>query len=93
MPTIGTEQPVAREVVDAIHAGDLAAVRRLLDEHPGLAGARLDDPPEGCDPGITRSLLHVVTDWPGHYPNGAAMVALLVEAGVPNSTGSPPGTG
>ena len=81
MPTIGTEEPVAREVVAAIHAGDLAALRRLLDEHPGLAGARLGDPPEGCDPGMTRSLLHVVTDWPGHYPNGADVVALLVEAG------------
>lgn len=81
MLTIGTEEPVARELVAAIHAGDLAAVRRLLDEHPGLAGARLGDPHEGCDPGMTRSLLHVVTDWPGHYPNGAAMVALLVEAG------------
>ena len=30
---------------------------------------------------MTRSLLHVATDWPGHFPNGAATVAALVEAG------------
>jgi ankyrin repeat protein len=79
--TIGTEAPLARAAVATIRAGDIDAMRRLLQEHPGLATARLGNLPEGCDPGMTRSLLHVVTDWPGHYPNGAAMVALLVEAG------------
>ena len=78
---IDTEDPLAKEVVAAIHAGDIEANRRLLHEYPGLASARLGNPPEGSDPGMTRSLLHVVTDWPGHYPNGAAIVALLVEAG------------
>lgn len=78
---IDTEEPLAKEVVAAIHAGDIEAIRWLLHEYPGLARARLGNPPEGSDPGMTRSLLHVVADWPGHYPNGAAMVALLVEAG------------
>ena len=81
MSTIATEEPLAKEVVAAIHAGDLDAMRRLLQEHPGLADVRLGNPSAGSDPGTTRSLLHVVTDWPGHYPHGAAMVALLVEAG------------
>lgn len=78
MTTISTEDPVAVAVVAAIHTGDLAALRRLLAEYPGLAVVRLgDDDPEG----MSRTLLHVVTDWPGHFPNGAATVAALVGAG------------
>jgi uncharacterized protein len=65
---ISTEDPVAVAAVTAIHAGDLAALKRLLAENPWLATARLgDDDPEG----MSRTLLHVVTDWPGHFPNGA----------------------
>ena len=33
------------------------------------------------DPGKSRTLLHVVTDWPGHYPRGAETVVLLMAAG------------
>ncbi len=75
---IDTEDPLAVAVVEAIHTGDLATLERLLRENPGLATARLgDDDPEG----MSRTLLHVATDWPGHFLNGAATVALLVEAG------------
>jgi uncharacterized protein len=78
MTTIDTEHPLAVAVVDAIHRGDVPALRRLLKEHPELATARLgDDDPEG----MSRTLLHVVTDWPGHFPNGPETVAALVEAG------------
>ncbi len=78
MVTISTEDPVALAAVSAIHAGDVAALRTLLADNPDLATARLgDDEPRG----MTRSLLHVATDWPGHFPNGAQTVAALVEAG------------
>jgi ankyrin repeat protein len=30
---------------------------------------------------MSRTLLHVAADWPGHYPNGAATVAALIAAG------------
>jgi uncharacterized protein len=76
--TIDTEDPLAVAAVEAIHSGDLPTLRRLLREHPDLATDRLgDDDPDG----MSRTLLHVATDWPGHFPNGAATVALLVEAG------------
>ena len=69
--------PLAVAVVTAIHSGDRTELRQLLTRHPGLATARLGDP----DRGQSRTLLHVVTDWPGHFPDGARTVALLVEAG------------
>jgi hypothetical protein len=76
--TISTQDPVAVAAVADIHAGDLTAVRRLLAGNPWLPAARLGD--EG-PAGMSRSLLHVVTDWPGHFPSGAAMVALVAGAG------------
>ena len=78
MSYISTKVPIAIAVVEAIHTGDLPTLKRLLAENPDLATARLgDDDP--C--GMSRTLLHVVTDWPGHFPNGAATVAALIEAG------------
>jgi uncharacterized protein len=76
--TIDPEDPLAVAVVEAIRTGDLEGLRRLLDTHPGLATARIGDDGPG---GTTRSLLHVATDWPGHFPGGPATVALLVSAG------------
>lgn len=82
MLVISTEEPLAVAVVGAIRRGDQHLLRRLLAENPGLASARLvDGPSKGDDCGMSRSLLHVVTDWPGHFPNGPATVATLVAAG------------
>ncbi len=70
----GTD-PLALAVEKAIHTGDVPALKRLLTAHPELAQARIGD---AC---AARTLLHIATDWPGHFSNGAAIVALLVEAG------------
>jgi ankyrin repeat protein len=79
---IQKDEPLARAAVDAIHKGDVATLKRLLDENPGLANARIGDGPDTGQPGtVTRTLLHVATDWPGHFPNGAATVAVLIDAG------------
>jgi uncharacterized protein len=77
MLTIHVADPLAVAVVDAIHTGDVEALRRMLRENPGLATARLGSD----DSDMTRTLLHVATDWPGHFPNCAATVVALVEAG------------
>jgi hypothetical protein len=71
-----THHPLALAAVDAIHNGDIEGLRGLLHAHPGLATIRL-----GTPGGTTRTLLHVVTDWPGHFPAGVQTVAALTAAG------------
>jgi ankyrin repeat protein len=71
MLTIDPSEPLAVAVIEAIHSGDLAGLNRLLRENPGLATARIGQ----------RTLLHLVADWPGHFPNGAAVVTALIAAG------------
>lgn len=71
------QDPLAAAAVAAIQAGNVAGLKRLLGEHPRLATARLGD----HDGGISRTLLHVAADWPGHFPHGAATVEALVAAG------------
>jgi uncharacterized protein len=79
--TVRTDEPLGRATVDAIRHGNVEALRRLLDANPGLASARIG-PPDAClADTMPRTLLHVATDWPGHYPNAAATVALLIDAG------------
>jgi ankyrin repeat protein len=74
--TLAGDDPVAVAVVVAIRTGDLAKLQRLLRDNPALARASIDG-----GGGTARTLLHVATDWPGHFPRGAATVAALVQAG------------
>jgi len=78
MALIGTEEPLAVAAVEAIHTGNVGTLTRLLRENPELATAALGT---AGDDGMTRTLLHVATDWPGHFPNIRQTVAVLVEAG------------
>ena len=68
------DQDVADAAVIAVRAGDTVALGVLLEAHPDLATMRLP----GHGP---RTMLHVATDWPGHFPNVARTVALLAAAG------------
>ncbi|MEO6512424.1 MAG: ankyrin repeat domain-containing protein [Nocardioides sp.] len=78
MTTISTGEPFAVAVVAAIRAGEVDDLRRLLSDHPELADVRLgDDDPDG----MSRTLLHVATDWPGHFPRVADTIEVLVAAG------------
>src|SRR5262245_54961051 len=68
----------AHAPADAIAYGKHPTLRQSLAEFPELATAVLST---GRPDGMTRSLLHVATDWPGHYPNIGTTIAILVEAG------------
>jgi uncharacterized protein len=73
--------PVAVELRVAVRAGDVAAIQRLLRNDPALASARLVGRGGG-----SGTPLHLVTDWPGYFPNGPEIVRLLIEAGAdPNA--------
>jgi len=73
----------AAAMVTAIHDGDLAAVRRLLQSSPGLASTPLPGP-HG-----SRTALHVAADWPGYFPNAPEVVHLLIEAGADPNVRNP----
>src|SRR5687768_87034 len=79
MLRIPADAPLAVAAVEAIHKGDVESLQGLLQQNPGLATARLGGT-DDCK-GMSRSLLHVATDWPGHFPNGARTVAALIAAG------------
>src|SRR5262245_25650190 len=66
------ENSMATTAVQAIHQGNLALLEQLLNENPSLATARIDG---------QRTLLHVATDWPGHFPNSEATVVALIAHG------------
>ncbi|TMC13541.1 MAG: ankyrin repeat domain-containing protein, partial [Chloroflexi bacterium] len=80
---LSQDDPLAGAVGSAVRAGDLAALRELLAGNPGLASARI----AGRQPGGFRTPLHVAADWPGFFPNGRAVVALLVEFGADPDAG------
>src|SRR5258708_39708512 len=90
---IPSDDQAAVELLLAVRVGDVAAIQTLLRNDPALASARL----VGKDGG-TGTPLHLVTDWPGYFPNGPEIVRLLIDAGAdPNalttSRGSQTGPG
>ena len=75
------DNKAAIELRLAVHAGDMDAIQRLLQSDPELATARLVGRNEG-----SSAPLHLVTDWPGYFPSGPAIVRLLIGAGAdPNA--------
>ncbi len=69
----------------AIQAGDVPRLRQLLLDHPALVQAPLGGRYK------TRTALHVVTDWPGYFPNGPEVVRTLVAAGADPNVRPEPG--
>jgi ankyrin repeat protein len=69
-------EPLAKSLIAAIHQGDVEALRKLLDDNPGISKVRIIDAKQ-----VGRTLLHAATDWPGHFPNAAQTIELLIERG------------
>lgn len=76
LPKLPAGDGRAVAAVQAIHDGDVAGLEQQLAADPELSQVRIVD-----RDGVSRTLLHVVTDWPGHFPNAARSVAALVAAG------------
>jgi ankyrin repeat protein len=72
---VKSDDPLAVSLKQAIQGGDLDALRELLAREPALATARL------VDRKGSRTALHLATDWPGFFPQGPEVVAMLVAAG------------
>jgi uncharacterized protein len=90
---IHEDDPVAIELVQAVHSGDVETVKRLVRADPALATARLT-----ANRGGSSTPLHLVTDWPGYFPRGPQIVRVLIDAGAdPNALttaeGAEPGPG
>lgn len=82
MVTLRNNEPLAISTVEAIRTGDLEVLERLLGENPFLSTARFEG-----DKGKSPTVLHIATDWPGHFPNGTAVIATLIAAGAdPNAS-------
>ena len=62
----------AAAAIEAISSGDTKTLKRLLRQNSNLANTRVDD---------KRTLLHVATDWPGHFPNNTETIAELIASG------------
>ena len=62
----------AAAAVEAVSSGDTKTLKRLLRQDSSLANTRIDD---------KRTLLHVATDWPGHFPNNTETITELVASG------------
>ena len=70
--SLPADNAAAPSAVQAIRSGDTDSLQRLLQDYPGLSNTRVDG---------QRTLLHVATDWPGHFPNNSATVTVLIAAG------------
>ncbi len=81
------DDPLARELIQAIRTGNLESLQELLAAHPDLAQARVTGRKGGF-----RTPLHIVCDWPGFFPNGPAVVKMLIAAGADPNGGVEEGT-
>lgn len=69
----------------AIREGDVDRLHRVIDGAPGVVTSWLGE--------LGRTPLHVVSDWPGYFPNGPRIAETLIEAGADVDARGPDGNG
>lgn len=79
MLTLDAGEPLAAAVTAAIQSGNLDELEHLLAESPELATATIIR--RGRCGEQARSLLHIATDYPGHFPNAKDTARVLIAAG------------
>jgi hypothetical protein len=79
MLTLDASEPLARAITDAIQTGNLDELKSLLAGSPELARATIVRRNRCGEQ--SRSLLHIATDYPGHFPNAEDTVRVLIAAG------------
>ena len=72
----------AMQITTAIQTGETARVKVLLEQHPDIATAIIND-----EKRAGRTLLHIATDWPGHFPNVGVTITVLAQAGADPNAG------
>lgn len=60
------------DIGEAIRTGDVETLHRLVSQDPSLTHVRMDG---------QRTLLHVATDWPGHFPRVRETISVLITHG------------
>ena len=74
--TLRSNTQLASELTAVLKRGDVEALSRLLAGDPDLAKCNIEDFKGG-----RRTPLQIFADWPGHFPNAARIVQMLVAAG------------
>lgn len=77
---ISESEPIAVALFEVIRSGNISELKKLLTDNKELATARIVEN-HVRNGKVSRTPLHVATDWPGHFPNGADAVSILVKAG------------
>ena len=66
------DHEIQTAAVEAVRDGEVELLEHLLSNAPELVSARVDG---------QRTLLHVATDWPGHFPRNVEIIRALVAHG------------
>ena len=74
--SISDSSELGRRTIEAIQTGNVPGLNKLLNKNAVLATVRMQSSRKEY-----RTLLHIATDYPGHFPNVAETISLLIKEG------------